>query len=213
MSLLSRHSLLLVIADEPAAIGAVEVARLLAAAGARVGLQEAPGAARWFGPAAMEQLLGEGSPWNGSPKPGRPMPWWFSAEGKRARPGSRIEGTCLSCSLQSRTMCPPPAGCSPLCSARSRDGPGSRGACCDGRSNRGAFRRRALPLESIERQDGIRCCRGGMDRRSRCSPRLRTYGHRGPLGCSPAQRDQCRRDARSGAGGAPRCGIHGSCGV
>ncbi len=60
MSLLSRHSLLLVIADEPAASETVAIARLLAAAGARVGLLEAPGAARWFGPAAMEQLLGEG---------------------------------------------------------------------------------------------------------------------------------------------------------
>lgn len=59
MSLLSGSSLLLVVADEPAAGDAIAVARLLASAGARVGLVELTGATRWFGPAALEQLLAE----------------------------------------------------------------------------------------------------------------------------------------------------------
>lgn len=60
MSLLNQRRLLLVASDEPAASETIAIARLLAGAGACVGIHEVPGAARWFGAAALEQLLGEG---------------------------------------------------------------------------------------------------------------------------------------------------------
>ena len=60
MSLLNQRRLLLVVSDEPAASETIVIARLLARAGARVGIHEVPSAARWFGTAALEQLLVEG---------------------------------------------------------------------------------------------------------------------------------------------------------
>ena len=60
MSLLNQRRVLLVLSDEPAASETVAIARLLSAAGVRVGIHEAAGAARWFGAAALEQLFGEG---------------------------------------------------------------------------------------------------------------------------------------------------------
>ena len=60
MNLQNQHRLLLVVEDEPAASETVAIARLLFGAGLRVGIHEAAGAARWFGAAALEQLLREG---------------------------------------------------------------------------------------------------------------------------------------------------------
>jgi len=60
VTLLNQRRLLLAVSDEPAASETIAFARLLASAGARVGIHEVPGAARWFGAAALEQLLGEG---------------------------------------------------------------------------------------------------------------------------------------------------------
>jgi len=60
VSQLNRRRVLLVVSDEPAASDAVAIARLLSCAGVGVGIYEVAGAARWFGAAALEQMLVSG---------------------------------------------------------------------------------------------------------------------------------------------------------